>query len=124
MLYFSLRLGELPSVARRGFPLSRLFICMHILYVDESGDGGIQAVLNVNGEVVARNVPGDPYGGEENDLAVDVTRGPSGGLDQRSLATQKAFLIGIKNADERNFRKIEPFAEQVDADQNIEVSRA
>ncbi len=62
--------------------------------------------------------------GEENDLAVDVPRGAAGGLDQRSLAAQEAFLVGIENADERDFRKIESFAEKIDADENIEVGRA
>ena len=62
--------------------------------------------------------------GEENDFAIDVTRGAAGGLNERSLAAQKSFLVRIENADERNFRKIETFAEQIDADENVEVGRA
>ena len=45
-------------------------------------------------------------------------------LDERSLAAQESFLVRIENADERNLRKIETFAEQIDADQNIEIGRA
>src|SRR5271154_5737379 len=38
----SSRLGEPPLwLAGGNIPLSRLFVCMHILYVDESGDGGL-----------------------------------------------------------------------------------
>src|SRR6202030_1943907 len=44
--------------------------------------------------------------------------------NQRSLAAQKTFLVRIKNADERNFRKIETFSKQIDSDQNIEIGRA
>jgi RHS repeat-associated protein len=36
---------------------------------DEAGTASLQAVLNVNGQVVARNVPGDAFGAENEDLA-------------------------------------------------------
>ncbi len=62
--------------------------------------------------------------GEKNDLAIDVARGPSRGLDQRSLAAQESLFVGIEDADQRDFRKIESFAEEIDADKNIEVGRA
>jgi RHS repeat-associated protein len=55
---------------------------------DEAGDGGIQTTLNVNGEVTARNVPGDSFGAEAGDLtgaaidkvAIKATRGTDGTL--------------------------------------------
>src|SRR5436190_176666 len=62
--------------------------------------------------------------GKEHDLAINMSRGAAGSLDQRSLAAQKAFLVGVENADERNFGKIESFSEQIDADENIEIGRA
>ena len=37
---------------------------------------------------------------------------------------KKSFLVRIENADERDFRKIETFAKQIDPDQNIELGRA
>jgi len=61
---------------------------------------------------------------KEHDFAIDMARGAAGSLDQRSLAAQKAFLVGVENADERNFGKIESFSEQIDADENIEIGRA
>ena len=61
---------------------------------------------------------------EEHDFAIDVTRRATCGLDQRSLASQKSFLVRIENADERNLGKIEPFAEQIDSDENVEIRRA
>ena len=62
--------------------------------------------------------------GEKHDLAIDVARGAAGGLDQRGLAAEKAFLVGIEDADERDFRQIEAFAEEIDADENVELGRA
>src|SRR5207249_9074150 len=54
--------------------------------------------------------------GKQHDLAIDVPRGAAGSLNQWSLAAQKSFLDGIENANEGDFGKIEPFAEQIDAD--------
>ena len=62
--------------------------------------------------------------GEKNDFAIDVPRGAAGGLDERGLAAQEAFLVRIEDADERDFRQIEPFAEQIDPDENVELGRA
>ena len=62
--------------------------------------------------------------GEEDDFAVDVPRGAAGGLDERGLRAQVAFLVGIENADERDFRQIEAFAQQIDADEDVELRRA
>ena len=62
--------------------------------------------------------------GEKNDFAVDVARGATGGLDKRSLAAQKSFLVRIENANQRDFGKIETFAEQIDSDQNVEIGGA
>jgi len=45
-------------------------------------------------------------------------------LDQGGAATQIAFLIGIEDSDERDFRQIEPFAQQIDADEHVELALA
>jgi hypothetical protein len=50
---------------------------------------------------------------KEHDFAVDMSRGAARGLNEESAA-QKSFLVRIENADERNFRKIETFPEQID----------
>ena len=62
--------------------------------------------------------------GKKNHFAIDMPRGAAGRLDERSLAAQKSFLVRIENADERNFRKIETFPQQIDADENVEIGRA
>ena len=54
---------------------------------------------------------------------VQVARRASDGLYQRALRTQEALLVGIENRDQRNFRHIEAFAQQVDSDQHIELAR-
>ena len=61
--------------------------------------------------------------GKQNHFAVDVARGAPGGLNQRSLAAQKSFLVRIEDADEGNLGKIETFAKQINADQNVEFGR-
>ncbi|KIU01429.1 hypothetical protein QU38_01680, partial [Staphylococcus aureus] len=61
--------------------------------------------------------------GVENDLAVDVARGTADGLDQRGLAAQEAFLVGIEDGDEGAFGNVEALAQQVDAHQGIEGAK-
>jgi hypothetical protein len=58
--------------------------------------------------------------GVEDHLAVDVARGAADGLDQRGLAAQKAFLVGVEDRDQRAFGNVEALAQQVDADQRVE----
>ena len=50
---------------------------------------------------------------------LSITRGATNGLHQRGLGAQKAFFIGIENGDQRTFRNIQAFAQQIDTDQNI-----
>ena len=57
-------------------------------------------------------------------MAIDVARGTTGGLDERSLRAEVAFLVGIENADERDFGQVEAFAEEVDADEDVELRGA
>jgi predicted nucleotidyltransferase len=56
----------------------------------------------------------------EDHLAVDVAGGAADGLDQRGLAAQETFLIGVEDRDQRTFRNVEPFAQQIDPDQGVE----
>ena len=53
-------------------------------------------------------------------LRVDVARGAADGLDERGLAAQEAFLVGVENGDQRAFRNVEALAQQIDADQRVE----
>ena len=58
--------------------------------------------------------------GVEDDLGVDVPGRPADRLDQRGLAAEEAFLVGVEDADHRDLGQVEPLAEQVDADQGVE----
>ena len=58
--------------------------------------------------------------GVEDHSGVDVACRPADGLHQRRLASQKAFLVGVENGDERHLRQVEPLAEQVHAHQHVE----
>src|SRR3954454_2733491 len=62
--------------------------------------------------------------GIEDHLAVDVARGAADGLDQRGLAAQKSFLVGIEDRDQRAFGNVEALAQQIDADQRVEGAEA
>ena len=59
--------------------------------------------------------------GVQNHLGVDVAGGAADRLDQARLAAQKAFLVGVENRDQRDFRQVEPFAQQVHADDRVEL---
>ena len=62
--------------------------------------------------------------GVENGAAFEMARAAAHGLNQRRGAAEIAFLVGVENRDERNFGKIEAFAEEVDADEHIEFAAA
>ena len=58
--------------------------------------------------------------GVEDHLGVDVAGRPADRLDQRRLAAQEAFLVGVEDGHQRHLRQVEPLAQQVDADQHVE----
>ena len=58
--------------------------------------------------------------GVEHDLGVDMPGRPADRLDQRGLAAEKPFLVGVEDADHRDLGQVEPLAQQVDAHQRVE----
>ena len=56
----------------------------------------------------------------EEDAAADVARGAAGRLDERRLAAEEPFLVGVQDRDDRDLGQVEPFPQQVDADQAVE----
>ena len=62
--------------------------------------------------------------GIQNHLGVDVAGGPADGLHQRRFAAQKAFLVGVEDRHQRDLGQVEPFAQQIHADQRIEMPGA
>ena len=42
------------------------------------------------------------------------------GLDETSLGAKKAFLVGIEDGDQRDFRDVQALSQQVDAHENVE----
>jgi hypothetical protein len=57
-------------------------------------------------------------------VPVLVARRTADGLNQTALGAQKAFLVGVQNRHERDFRDVEAFAQQVDAHEHIEGAQA
>ena len=62
--------------------------------------------------------------GVEHHLGVDVAGRAADGLHQRGFAAQKAFLVGVENGDQRDFGQVEALAQEVDADQHVELAQA
>ena len=50
--------------------------------------------------------------------------GAAHGLDQRAGGAEEAFLVGVEDGDERDFGQVEAFAQQVDADEHVELTLA
>ncbi len=61
---------------------------------------------------------------EEHALAVHVPRGAARRLDEARFVAQEAFLVGVQDADERDFRQVETFAQQVDAHEDVHLARS
>ena len=54
-------------------------------------------------------------------MPLGISRRAAYGLHERGLRAKEPLLVGVQNCDQRNLRNIEPLAEQVDADQHIEL---
>src|SRR3546814_18468778 len=57
--------------------------------------------------------------GVEDDAAVDVARGAADRLDAAGLAAQETLLVGVEDRYESAFGNAETFAEQVDAEHQV-----
>ena len=66
---------------------------------------------------------GHPVGVEDG-LAVGVARGASDRLDEGAARTQEALLVGVQDGDQRDLGQVEPLAQEVDADQDVELAEA
>ncbi len=60
--------------------------------------------------------------GVEDAAAVDIAGSAADGLHQRGLRAQIALLVGIEDGDEAAFGDVEALAQQVDADQHVELA--
>ena len=60
--------------------------------------------------------------GVQNDHRVDVSGSTADCLNERRFAAQKSRLVGIENGDHRHLGKIQTLAQEIDADQRIELS--
>ena len=60
----------------------------------------------------------------QHDPAVDVARRPARRLDQRAVGAKEALLVGVEDRDQRHLGQVEPLAEEVDADQGVELAEA
>ena len=61
--------------------------------------------------------------GVEDDTPARIARRTADGLDQARLRAEEALLIRVEDCDQRHFRQVEALAQQVDADQDVELRR-
>ena len=71
----------------------------------------------------ARHRVGDAVGVHHH-LAADVAGGAADHLDQRRLGAQEALLVGVEDAHQRHLGQVETLAQEVDADQHVELAEA
>ena len=114
-----LRLGAFDALVginllREGLDIPE---CALVAILDADKEGFLRSETSLIQTIgrAARNVDGI-----EDHHAIDVARGAADGLDQRRLAAQEAFLVGVEDGDQRAFGNVEAFAQQVDADQRVE----
>jgi hypothetical protein len=60
----------------------------------------------------------------KNNFAVDVARGAARGLNEAGRAAQIAFLVRVQDRHQRHLRQVQPFAQQVDADEHVKLAFA
>ncbi len=56
--------------------------------------------------------------------AVEMPGAPANRLNQRTRRPQESFFVRVQNRHQRNFRQIQSLAQQIDADQYIELALA
>ena len=91
-------------------PCSALYARLHLA----TTAGLLDAPLHRAGDAI----------GVEDRAAVDVSRRAADGLNQRAIAAQESFLIRVENRDERHLGQVETFAQQVDADEHVELAES
>ena len=60
--------------------------------------------------------------GVHQHAAVDVPRRAADRLDERRPAAEEALLVGIENRDQRDLRQVEALAQEVHADEDVELA--
>ena len=62
--------------------------------------------------------------GIHDDGAGHISCGTADGLNQRTIGAQESFLVGIENRHQRDLRQIEAFPQQIDADDDVDLTFA
>ena len=90
-------------------------------------DAVLLVVGDLDGAAAVGLVDRLPHGrrllvGVHDHAALDVAGGAADRLDQRGLAAEEALLVGVDDRHERDLGQVEPLAQQVDADQHVELA--
>ncbi len=54
----------------------------------------------------------------------NITGGAANGLNKRAMVAQKALFVGIQYGNQRYFRQVKPFTQQVNAHQHVKFATA
>ena len=76
--------------------------------------GLVDGLLHRRGDLVGVHV----------DLAGDVARRAADGLDQGGAGAQEALLVGVEDGHQGHLGQVEALAQEVDADQDVELAGA
>ena len=75
-----------------------------------AGGCGVEGFLDGGGDSV----------GVHDDTAGDVAGCASAGLDEGGFTAEEAFFVGVEDGNECHFGDLEAFAEEIDADEDVE----
>ena len=84
-------------------------------------------VLNLaaaGGFVHGRAHGGGDFVGVKKHPALGVSRGAADGLNEARLRAEEAFFICVQNRNERHLRQIQTLAQEVDANEHVELCHA
>src|SRR5690606_10491237 len=59
----------------------------------------------------------------KNRPAIQIARSPTYSLNETAFGTEEAFLVCIQNGHKRDLRYVQPFTQQVDANQHVEHAK-
>ena len=64
-----------------------------------------------------------PPAGRWNNRTKDVASGAADGLHERGDRSEEPLLVGVEDRHERDLGQVQPLAQQVDADQHVELAQ-
>ena len=104
---------------------------VHVDWFDDGlgGDVVLFVVIGLDAAAAIGFIEGAAHGigeavGVEEGAAVEVAGGTADGLDEGAGGAEEAFLVSVEDGDEGDFGEVEALAEEVDADEDVDITAA